>query len=40
MIAMHTHTLKELSALLQERKISACELAQTYLQRIDGSISR
>ena len=37
MIAMHTHTLKELSALLQERKISACELAQTYLQRIDGS---
>ncbi len=34
---MHTHTLKELSALLQARKISACELAQVYLQRIAGS---
>ena len=34
---MHTNTLKELSALLQARKISACELAQAYLQRIDGS---
>lgn len=35
--AMHTHTLKELSALLQARKISATELAQHYLHRIAGS---
>ena len=34
---MHTNTLKELSALLQARKISACELAQSYLQRIANS---
>ncbi|MBC7414109.1 MAG: Asp-tRNA(Asn)/Glu-tRNA(Gln) amidotransferase subunit GatA [Herminiimonas sp.] len=34
---MHTHTLKELSTLLQERKISATELAQAYLQRIGVS---
>ena len=34
---MHSYTLKQLSAQLQARKISACELAQIYLQRIDGS---
>ncbi len=34
---MHTHTLKELSILLQTRKISATELAQHYLQRIGAS---
>ena len=34
---MHTHTLKELSALLQSKKISATELAQCYLKRIEGS---
>ena len=35
--AMHTHTLKELSALLHARKISAVELAQLYLHRIGAS---
>ena len=34
---MHTHTLKELSTLLQARTISATELAQLYLQRIGAS---
>ena len=34
---MHTKTLKELSALLQEKKISAGELAKLYLQRIGQS---
>ncbi len=34
---MHTHTLKELSTLLQTRKVSATELAQLYLQRIGAS---
>ena len=34
---MHTHTIKELSALLQSREVSATELAQHYLQRIAAS---
>ncbi|WP_338846919.1 Asp-tRNA(Asn)/Glu-tRNA(Gln) amidotransferase subunit GatA [Massilia sp. W12] len=34
---MHTKTLKELSGLLQQREISALELAQSYLQRIQNS---
>src|SRR5688500_13337451 len=34
---MHTHDLKQLSALLQARKISSSELAAAYLQRIAGS---
>jgi aspartyl-tRNA(Asn)/glutamyl-tRNA(Gln) amidotransferase subunit A len=34
---MHTHTLKQLSALLHEKKISAEELAQLYLTRIQQS---
>ena len=34
---MHTHTLKELSTLLQGRKVSATELAQLYLQRIGAN---
>jgi aspartyl-tRNA(Asn)/glutamyl-tRNA(Gln) amidotransferase subunit A len=34
---MHTHTLKQLSHLLQSRKISATELAQSYLKRIEAS---
>lgn len=34
---MHTKTLKELSALLQRRQISAVELAQHFLQRIGSS---
>lgn len=34
---MHTHTLKQLSTLLHEKKISAAELAQLYLARIQGS---
>ncbi|HEY8024191.1 MAG TPA: Asp-tRNA(Asn)/Glu-tRNA(Gln) amidotransferase subunit GatA [Burkholderiaceae bacterium] len=33
---MHTKTLKELSALLQAREISAVELAQLFLKRIAG----
>ncbi|HEY0847526.1 MAG TPA: Asp-tRNA(Asn)/Glu-tRNA(Gln) amidotransferase subunit GatA [Noviherbaspirillum sp.] len=34
---MHTKTLKELSALLQDKKISATELARLYLDRISKS---
>jgi aspartyl-tRNA(Asn)/glutamyl-tRNA(Gln) amidotransferase subunit A len=34
---MHTNTLKELSAMLAEKKISAAELAQSYLKRIGES---
>jgi aspartyl-tRNA(Asn)/glutamyl-tRNA(Gln) amidotransferase subunit A len=34
---MHTKTLKELSALLQAKKISATELAKLYLSRIAAS---
>jgi len=34
---MHTKTLKELSDLLHAKKISATELASTYLQRIAAS---
>ncbi len=34
---MHTHTLKQLSVLLHEKKISATELAKFYLARIDHS---
>ncbi len=34
---MHTKTLKELSALLQAKKISATELASLYLSRIAAS---
>lgn len=34
---MHTKTIKELSALLQAKKISATELAQLYLKRIGAS---
>lgn len=34
---MHTKTLKELSALLQAKKISATELAKVYLSRIKQS---
>jgi len=34
---MHTKTLKELSALLQAKQISATELATLYLDRIDSS---
>lgn len=34
---MHTHTIKELSTLLQSRQLSATELAQHYLQRIAAS---
>ena len=34
---MHTKTIKELSTLLQEKKISATELATLYLDRIDAS---
>ena len=33
---MHTKTLKQLSAALQAREISATELAQLYLKRIDS----
>ncbi len=33
---MHTKTLKELSALLVAREVSATELAQLYLKRIDA----
>jgi len=33
---MHTKTLKELSALLQARTVSATELAQLFLKRIAG----
>lgn len=33
---MHTKTLKELSALLQAREVSATELAQLFLKRIAG----
>lgn len=34
---MHTKTIKELSTLLQEKKISATELATLFLDRIDAS---
>jgi aspartyl-tRNA(Asn)/glutamyl-tRNA(Gln) amidotransferase subunit A len=34
---MHTKTLKELSALLQAKQVSATELATLYLDRIEGS---
>jgi aspartyl-tRNA(Asn)/glutamyl-tRNA(Gln) amidotransferase subunit A len=34
---MHTKTIKELSTLLQTKKISATELATLFLDRIDGS---
>ncbi len=34
---MHTNTIKELSVLLREKKISAPELAQHYLQRLASS---
>ena len=34
---MHTNTIKELSILLQSRQMSATELAQHYLQRIEAS---
>ena len=34
---MHTKTLKELSALLQAKQVSATELATLYLDRIGGS---
>ena len=34
---MHNHSLKKLSELLHARKISATELAQSYLQRIAAS---
>ncbi|MFZ1180563.1 MAG: amidase, partial [Herbaspirillum sp.] len=34
---MHTKTIKELSALLQARKISATELATLFLDRIEQS---
>ncbi len=34
---MHTKTIKELSALLQTKKISATELAQLFLRRIGAS---
>jgi len=36
---MHTHTLKQLSTLLQARSISAVELSQHYLSRISNSTS-
>jgi aspartyl-tRNA(Asn)/glutamyl-tRNA(Gln) amidotransferase subunit A len=34
---MHTKTIKELSALLQSKQVSATELAQSYLDRIGKS---
>ncbi len=34
---MHTKTLKQLSGLLKDKKISATELAQTFLNRIAHS---
>jgi len=34
---MHTHSLRQLSALLQSRQISATELAGQFLARIDAS---
>ena len=34
---MHTHSLKQLSALLQSKQVSATELATHYLRRIDAS---
>ncbi|MEC5215998.1 aspartyl-tRNA(Asn)/glutamyl-tRNA(Gln) amidotransferase subunit A [Actimicrobium sp. GrIS 1.19] len=34
---MHTKTLKQLSALLQTKQVSATELARHFLQRIDAS---
>ena len=34
---MHTHTLKQLSALLQSKQVSATELATMYLDRIGSS---
>ncbi|TFV91763.1 Asp-tRNA(Asn)/Glu-tRNA(Gln) amidotransferase GatCAB subunit A, partial [Oxalobacteraceae bacterium OM1] len=34
---MHKHTLKQLSAALQSKQVSATELAKLYLQRIAAS---
>ncbi|MGB4346288.1 MAG: amidase family protein, partial [Burkholderiaceae bacterium] len=34
---MHTQTLKQLSALLKDKQISATELAQIYLGKIEAS---
>mgnify|MGYP001793625741 CR=1 FL=1 len=34
---MHKHSLKQLSALLQSKQVSATELAQHYLNRIQSS---
>lgn len=34
---MHQHSLRQLSALLQSKQISATELAQHYLNRIEGN---
>jgi aspartyl-tRNA(Asn)/glutamyl-tRNA(Gln) amidotransferase subunit A len=34
---MHKHTIKQLSALLQAKEVSATELAKHYLARIQGS---
>lgn len=34
---MHTHSLKQLSALLQSKQVSATELATHYLNRIEAS---
>lgn len=34
---MHTHSLKQLSALLQSKQVSATELATHYLSRIEAS---
>ncbi len=34
---MHTNSLKQLSALLQSKQVSATELAQHYLARIEGN---
>lgn len=34
---MHNKTIKELSALLQSKQVSATELAQHYLDRIAAS---
>ena len=34
---MHTKTITQLSALLQSRQISATELAQLFIKRIEAS---
>ena len=34
---MHTNSLKQLSALLQSKQVSATELAQHYLARMEGN---